>query len=483
MKPIARFYSDERRSQAETVTAKVDKPANDQFGNYLCTILATGKQIRAGVSGNITAALEAGQIVILGRTDRTGWSKNTGYIILGLAPAWMKGASETPPISEIRPKPGMSVSLITPKPATLRAGGAAVTVEIYGTGFTVAPTYGSTNIVDNSAAVVTSTKITLSVKANEATTPGVYSLTLGGVTYSDVFSVLPTTARIWLGSAGDAKVRKYQPDLGQYLTSVDLSAELTSAQILIAGSAAIYVFDNSKLVKVDRASNAVTLIGTGYAAPDANRSGVLAFDAVWVTDAAGKLWKIDPTNGSVPGSVTGHSLYGVVADGSWIWAASRDGTTPGLRRIDPTTLAVTTFSVARGALTRLVDDGTYLYLTHQGTGTTGSVVKVLKSDGSISAEKTGYNEPRGLVRVGTAVYSNDGNATVRIDTSTMTETHRITPWNPAQWPDFATDGSNVWTSGQVSSVALIQALAPANLAEVYSLATDSPTNMRNIVYA
>lgn len=76
------------------------------------------------------------------------------------------------------------------RPLSLRRGGAAVTALMKGRDFTATDTLSySTGISDNSAPVVTSTLITLSLVASGVMAAGQYSLTFNGHTFRNVFAV------------------------------------------------------------------------------------------------------------------------------------------------------------------------------------------------------------------------------------------------------------------------------------------------------
>ncbi|HXG58202.1 MAG TPA: hypothetical protein VNL91_04195 [Thermoanaerobaculia bacterium] len=295
----------------------------------------------------------------------------------------------------------------------------------------------------------------------------------------------PDPQYIWLGTEWDAKVRKYQTDSPAFLGSINLAGNgLTYARVLIAGDGCVYVFDAAKLLRIDAQTGAVTEIGSGYAAPNRERSGVLAFGAVWATDSTGKLWKINPTTGAVLGSIAAGGMKGLVADDDYLWATYSSG----IRRINPSDLSYADFNLGMSTLTRLVDDDDHLYATNTAGSPNGSVVKVRKSDVTVVGQKTGYGDPWGITRVGPYLFSNDGALTiVKIDSGDMTELDRETAWNGGSFPSLASDdNSNVWMPGSViggGDNKRVKVFTAVHLTTVATLAADDATNPANMVYA
>ncbi len=188
---LERLLRGRRRAEAETILAKVKSKLPD--GDYMCELIDTGFDVRAS-RGQIHMDLTIGQQVLLGRPESTGRSKNTGYVILGFPPSSAKGSSGSPSFSETTKKKAATISFITPDPCTITQG-QTVQVDIYGSGFTTAPTYSTSKLTNAVAPVVTATHITLQVQAANDTIPGDYDLIFEGgirVGYFQVSGVVET---------------------------------------------------------------------------------------------------------------------------------------------------------------------------------------------------------------------------------------------------------------------------------------------------
>jgi hypothetical protein len=161
-------------------------------GDYTVLLEERDNQITASV---LTPGVSytVGQVVKLSRGDGARRVVGDGYTIDGLAAAGARNSSLAARFRATKTRTqatvaGIKVAGVFAESCDLVAGGAAVAILIPGNGFTVAPTYGDAGIVNDSAATVTDTLITLSVKATTAAI-GRYSLTVAGVVISEFFHV------------------------------------------------------------------------------------------------------------------------------------------------------------------------------------------------------------------------------------------------------------------------------------------------------
>lgn len=181
VRDLGGYLKDYRQRTSEIVQARVK--STPIGGKMTCVLVDTG----AEVTVNVNQPVIVGQSVLLLNGDGSGRYRNARYVFLALGSS--EGTSTTAvPLAQGHTRSNGTISSI-PERVDLVAGGSHVPVLIYGTGFTAAPTYGNTNIVNHAAAVVTSTLITLQVKANVACPDGLYTITLAGVVIPGFFSV------------------------------------------------------------------------------------------------------------------------------------------------------------------------------------------------------------------------------------------------------------------------------------------------------
>lgn len=149
-------------------------------GDYRVVLHDTQGEVTA-TPLTVGANFTIGHAVLVTRPDAAGRGVGNVYSILGLAGSGARNITLAGRVTEGHEATGVTITSIEPIPTSLAIGGAEVVVSIRGTGFTAAPTYGHTGIVNHVAPVVTATLITLQIKANGGTPAGRYSLTLGAI--------------------------------------------------------------------------------------------------------------------------------------------------------------------------------------------------------------------------------------------------------------------------------------------------------------
>lgn len=175
--PLRNLLDRKARQNAQNINATFV----ENLGGGWCSVILsdTGETVRARLATN--APIAAGQSVIVSRPDGSGRSRNTGYTVIQAANS---SPDSAPPIEEVTQRVGASITSIDPNPAIME-GGETVAIVVRGIGFTTvpafqtAPSYGSPDLTDDSAPVMTDTQIDLSVIADPAIVPGDYSLTIG----------------------------------------------------------------------------------------------------------------------------------------------------------------------------------------------------------------------------------------------------------------------------------------------------------------
>ena len=137
---------------------------------------------------NLSDRYAPGTAVLIGYPSGSKRMSNSGLVIMGRAPQALRNASGTTRDGETVVLAGISIARITPRPVSIpRTQNRALT--IYGTGFTVAPTYSDAGLTNFAAPVITSTQITLSIQAGGAMAIGFYNLTLGSHQVANVIEV------------------------------------------------------------------------------------------------------------------------------------------------------------------------------------------------------------------------------------------------------------------------------------------------------
>lgn len=168
--------------------------SNRPDGNVYVRIRHTGKIVVAS-RGNSGGTYTPGQVVQVSRTDASGVTSNTGWVIIGPPPTNMKGSSQSVPLEESATKTAATVTHIAPNPVLLAASDVA-TVILYGV-FTETPAlaYGSVDLSDDIAPAVTPAQITLQVRASVAAANGEHDLLINGVVAApDLFHVTAATS-------------------------------------------------------------------------------------------------------------------------------------------------------------------------------------------------------------------------------------------------------------------------------------------------
>jgi hypothetical protein len=165
--------------------------ANRADGDVDVTIRQTQKTVRAS-RGNTGGTYTPRQLVQVSRTDASGVTSNTGWVIIGPAPSSMRGSSKASPLSDTSRKSAAVVTRIVPNPVIITAG-EVETVTLYGVfpeGTTV--TYGSVDLSNDVPPVVTSSQITLRVRAADGATEQHADLLIDGVVAApELFHLVP----------------------------------------------------------------------------------------------------------------------------------------------------------------------------------------------------------------------------------------------------------------------------------------------------
>lgn len=177
-----KYLDHHARTTADNITATVETRNDD--GTYMVRTIA-GKALRRAGKSNPTDEFAIGSRVIIAEPANTRNVIGSQPVILSRAPREQRGLSATTP-SESRT--GVSRAVITtvdPDPLILIAGGDAGEQVITGFGFTEAASYvdreGAAVVLDNeSAPIVTATKITMHVAAPSDAEPGEYAVATSG---------------------------------------------------------------------------------------------------------------------------------------------------------------------------------------------------------------------------------------------------------------------------------------------------------------
>lgn len=184
---------DRERKKSSAFRASVAAVNSD--GSYQIRREDTGVTVKAQ-RGDISLALSIGQVVTAMRTDMSGATAGSGYVILAPVTTNSLSASLAHRFTDNIRNVTQTVSIIKVagvivQSITLQKGGAVITALIYGENLTTAPTYGDAGITNHVAPVVTSALITVQVKASAGMAVGRYSLTVAGVVMSNFFEVVP----------------------------------------------------------------------------------------------------------------------------------------------------------------------------------------------------------------------------------------------------------------------------------------------------
>jgi len=176
---MLRKYLDDRQRQGSVILpATIDSHRPD--GDENVRIRHTGQVVRAS-RGNTGGTYEIGQVVQVSRTDASGVTSNTGWVIIGPPPTSMRGSSSSAPLTETKTHSGTAITLIVPNPVPLVAGGDSVTVTLHGVFAGVTGvSFGTSEIVNDVPPTATDSEITLEVRATVGAVPGDYDLLLDG---------------------------------------------------------------------------------------------------------------------------------------------------------------------------------------------------------------------------------------------------------------------------------------------------------------
>ena len=185
---LERFLSGREKASAQGGIATVKAAITDGSGDYTITLDDTGFDVRAS-KNDPTLSLSIGQSVIYNRVDASGRFRNTGYVIAGFPPSLTKGSSALARTTVNTVKSGAVVTLISPASLLINPN-TNQPVLIYGHGLdTVDLDYGSVDLTDHAAPVITPTLITLSIHAALAAVLGAFDLTVGDQTFLRYFTI------------------------------------------------------------------------------------------------------------------------------------------------------------------------------------------------------------------------------------------------------------------------------------------------------
>lgn len=188
MNQLEEFLSGRRRGEAQARAATVKGPVGDGTGDYACVDNATGEVVRASVAASgVTFAKRFP--VVLTRNDDGTVAKTGGLVIQQNRAIAAKGTIYSHPSSSEADYATAAVVMINPESASFVAT-QTQTIVIYGTGLADAVLdYGTADLTDASAPVMTPTRITLSVVCGGLPALGSFDLTVAGVVFSNFFTI------------------------------------------------------------------------------------------------------------------------------------------------------------------------------------------------------------------------------------------------------------------------------------------------------
>jgi hypothetical protein len=185
---LERFLSGRERASGPTGIATVVGETTDGSGDYNITLDDTGFTVRAS-KGQPTLSLSAGQRVLFSRADASGRFRNTGYTILGFPPSVAKGSSALARSNLSTSKTGAVVTMINPASLSI-APNTNQAVQIRGVGLdSVTLSYGSSDLTNNVAPIITPTLITLSIHAAALAVLGGFDLAVGSQIFKRYFTI------------------------------------------------------------------------------------------------------------------------------------------------------------------------------------------------------------------------------------------------------------------------------------------------------
>jgi hypothetical protein len=296
---LGRHLNDRQREGSVILPAEV--VTNRADGDVDVKIRHTGKQVRAS-RGNSEGTYTPGQVVQLSRTDASGMTSNTGWVIIGPPPSNMRGASKSARLDETSRGDGAAVTLIVPNPAPIVAGGDPVTVQLYGAFAGVrSVSFGTHDLSNDIAPVATPTQITLQVRASSSAIPGAYDLLLDGVVVAPgLFKVsVPVTppahflALLAFDSGAPVVVLLDASTLAHYATVAMPSGEtdvvdLNVAQLSGSMVVSLYVRGSTTLLLIG-SDGAIRTQFTGLSpAPSPQSMGPFGADK-WIFGASGAI--------------------------------------------------------------------------------------------------------------------------------------------------------------------------------------------------
>ena len=423
MHPLQRLLRDWTRASAETIPAKVISKQAD--GNYLCALVDTGFQV-LGTPSQPNADYTPGQLVLLVRTDSSGRTRNTPYIIIG--PGTARNASGSPTATDAHTVKASAISFVNPDPCSMKAG-SIVDINIYGSGFVAAPTYGDPNLKNVIAPTIIPTRITLQVRADPAIVPGDYALVLDDRRKERYFQISATTIPVnslWEIGANNDYSQEFLLRLNPADMSLVQAFEVNPLDLInfvaLVGTK-LYIRMSTSMLRLDYpAGSSLATVATGlkliggfsefprvsgqyiYHGGLASADGFVIFDTVALTEA------------HHPG-LGGSIITDVCPDGSIAWLTDRGYTR--LIKWNVTGGSEVSHDNLSSNPSALDVDVTYIYVLTED----GIVTKIQKSDYThvASTASQGSTTSNNTLRLSSGyLYGTASNKLFRIDPATMT---------------------------------------------------------------
>jgi len=348
----------ERATQrvADVVNATIISRNDD--GTYDCEDTRTQHRFRAA-KANRNDEFSAGTRVVVAPTGASRRTIGAGAVIVSRAPQEQRGLRGEARIASLA-FGGHVVTGIAPSPLRIPIGFTEPReLTILGFGLSAAPTYGSAEISDSVAPVITSTEITCELVASAVCPEGDFSVTIHGRTFGNALQTYLVGDHVYvtgycqydLGGGNGAGVvcvvgiRTSDWTVDRMLlgsTGVNVFPSPTSSNAILSGEAITFPIvndeagDNGRFVtiSIDTDSNGwdetATLAGVAIAAGGVALVGALI---AFVSSLDDTLYTVAP-DGTLLTAVADLSAYGaggVTWDGTYYWVTR--GSSGGLLRV------------------------------------------------------------------------------------------------------------------------------------------------------
>lgn len=325
-----------RKRTTENRQAQVVSRNDD--GSYDVQDLRTQQTYRCA-KANPADEFTAGTRVIVSMVAASGLAIGAGSTIISRAPQEQRGVGLVARLSDQSFFSPVVMSL-DPSPVRIEIGSATPQpLEVYGVQLTTAPTYGSADITNDSAPVVASTGITLSLVAATGT-PGMYSVTCHGVTFSaaiELYSPPATPEPVWLSGVSGGKPALCTFDfatnaISGVVTGASAANESGSRYIIAIGGVATTIVRDSVSADARLLSSDGTDSGIICKIAAANLAHNGSAFVIASSDAGGKLYTVaaDGTGLTTIATIAG-TWRACCWDGTNYWIGG-DGA---LKRIEP----------------------------------------------------------------------------------------------------------------------------------------------------